>query len=354
VRNLLLLISRLDYSGRARRLCVLARGLPRDGFQVRVAVLETLAPWVESLRQAGVAVDVLNWRRPIDAAPFLALRRLLKTDRPDVVHAFGPAALRAFKLCGGRRIPLLASDLHRGGSSPRGWSLDRWLLGGKARVLAFGAAEALRYQRHGIAVAQIAQVTPGVELVSDDREAADWPAGRVLLCVGPIEAHKGYRDAVWAFDILQYLFADLRLAFLGDGSDRTRVADFAHAIGVANRITFLGKRANVEPYLRRAAAVWIPSRTGGGVCAALEALAAGRPVVASRTPELAEIIVDGQSGYLVPPGDQAALARQTRCLLGDAALAQRLGDAGKGRVAERFSAARLIAECARNYEQIAE
>jgi glycosyltransferase involved in cell wall biosynthesis len=353
VGNLLLLISSLEYSGPARRLCLLARGLPRDGFRVRVGVLGTTSPWSESLRQAGVDIDVFGWKRLIDAEPFWTLRRRLKADRPDVVHAFGSAALRAIKLCGVRGMRVIASDLLRGGAPAPGWTVDRWLLRGPGRVLAFGAAEAQRYQQAGVPMEHIAPVTPGVDESNAAGEAVGWPEGRVLFCVGPMEVHKGYRDAVWAFDILHYLFDDLRLAFLGDGPDRDRVADFARAVGAASRVTFLGARPTVGPYLRRAAVVWVPSRTAGGVCATLEAMAAQRPVVATRVPELEEIVVEGETGFLVPPVDKAALARQTRLLLGEAALAERFGTAAKQRVQERFSVDRMVAECAAVYRQIA-
>jgi glycosyltransferase involved in cell wall biosynthesis len=332
---------------------LLARGLSRAGFRVRVGVLGTSAPWAESLRQAGVDIDVFGWTRLIDVEPFWTLRRLLKADRPDVVHAFGSTALRALKLCGLRGQRVIGSDLlHRGGPAA-GWGVDRWLLRGSGRVLAFGAAEARRYQQAGVHPEHIVQATPGVAECEDGGEAVGWPAGRVLLCVGPMEVHKGFRDAVWAFDILHYLFDDLRLAFLGDGPDRDRVADFARAVGAASRVTFLGTRRSVGPYLRRAAVVWVPSRTAGGVCAALEAMAAQRPVVAARVPDLEEIVVEGETGYLVPPGDKAALARQTRMLLGEPALAERFGTAARQRALERFSAARMIAECAAVYRQIA-
>jgi glycosyltransferase involved in cell wall biosynthesis len=353
MRNLLLLISSLDYSGPARRLCLLARGLPREGFRVRVGVLETDAPWVEALRQAGVEVEVLDWKRPLDGKPFVALWRLLHAERPDIVHAFGSTALRAALLCGGAGRRLMVSDLFRGGPASNRWKMDRWLLRGVGRIIAFSAAEAKRYQQFGFAADRVHQVTPGVELGEMTGETDGWPPGRVILGVGPIEAHKGFRDAVWAFDILHYLFDDLRLAFLGDGPDRLRVAEFARAVGVTQRLTFLGKQPKVEPFLRCASVVWIPSRTAGGVCAALEAMAAERPIVATRVPELEEIIDDGETGYLVPPGDKAALARQTRLLLGDAGLAQRFAAVAKQRVQERFSAARMVAKCAAIYEQFA-
>ena len=80
----------------------------------------------------------------------------------------------------------------------------------------------------------------------------------------------------------------------------------------------------------------MPSLRGGGVGAALEAMAAGRPVVASRLADLAEIVVDGETGFLVEPNNKAALARQTRLLLDDPQRRRRMGEAGRQRVAEHF------------------
>src|SRR5207302_1062258 len=152
--------------------------------------------------------------------------------------------------------------------------------------------------------------------------------------------------------ILHYLFDDLRLAFVGDGEDRARVEAFARAVGAANHVRFLGRQPRVGPYLRRAAVVWVPSDRAGGVCVALEAMAAGRPVVASRVSELAEIVVEGETGYLTRAGDKASLARQTRWMLDRPATMQRLAEAGRQRAVQHFSAARLVAECARIYEQV--
>jgi glycosyltransferase involved in cell wall biosynthesis len=161
--------------------------------------------------------------------------------------------------------------------------------------------------------------------------------------------HKGFRDAVWALDILHYLYSDLHLVLVGNGSDRVRVAHFAQSVGTAERVHFLGRVDSVGPLLRRAAVVWVPSRNQGGICAALEAMAAGRPVVATRTGGLDEIVINGLTGFLVKPGDKAGLARQTRLLLDDPALAARLGEAGRQRVLENFTAARMVQQCERLY-----
>ena len=90
----------------------------------------------------------------------------------------------------------------------------------------------------------------------------------------------------------------------GDGTDRPRIEEFARATETEKRVVFIGRQPDLAPWLHSAELVWIPSRTGGGATPHLEAMAAGRPVVATRLPVLAEIVADGVVGCLVPPGDK--------------------------------------------------
>src|SRR5215472_7377202 len=138
MRTVLFVIPSLEYSGAARQLALLAAGLPRESFHVRVAVLGVESPWVASLRGEGVEVEVLGWRRPFDVRPFLALRRLVGSMRPDVVHVWGAAALRAVVLSGSRRASrLLVSAVLSPAGRPS--PLDRWLLRRVEGVIAFDA-----------------------------------------------------------------------------------------------------------------------------------------------------------------------------------------------------------------------
>ncbi len=327
-------------------------GAARESFRVRVAVLGTETPWVASLRGEGVAVELLNWRRPFDVLPFTALRRLVKSTRPDVVHVWGATALRAVVLTGSRSANRLwvSAALSFARQTSR---LDRWLLARVRGVIAFGAAEAERYRRLGIADARITVVSPATTIPADTSKPAELPGvaanDRVLLGLGPIEPHKGFREAVWAFDIVRHLYDDVHLILAGSGSDRPRVEQFARQIGVREHVHFLDACPDVASLLHRAEVVWVPSLRGGGVCAALEAMAAGRPVIASRLPDLAEIVVDGETGFLVEPNNKAVLARQTRLLLDDAERRRRMGEVGRQRVREHFSVARLAETCARRY-----
>jgi glycosyltransferase involved in cell wall biosynthesis len=182
-------------------------------------------------------------------------------------------------------------------------------------------------------------------------DASCLPPG-TILCIGPLERCKGFRDAIWVLDILRFLHNDLQLAFVGSGTDRDAIERFAHDARVADRVRFLGERTDVPALLAQAELVWAPTHAAGGINAVLEAMAAGRPVVASDLPEIAAIVASGETGFLVPPGDQAALARQTRLLLDDADLRRKMGEAGRRRALEIFPAAAMVQRFASIYERL--
>jgi glycosyltransferase involved in cell wall biosynthesis len=234
---------------------------------------------------------------------------------------------------------------------------DRWLHRRAGRVVAFGAAEAEGYVAAGVPRDRVAVVAPGVPLPPEEATTRGANplglAGRVLLAVGPMEAHKGFRDAIWALDILLYLYDDLHLILAGGGAERPRVMEFARGLQVRRRVRFPGPVPDLAPLFRCADVVWALGRTGGGVGAALEATAASRPVVAARLPGLAEVVADGGTGLLYRPGDKADLARQTRALLDDPGRARALGAAGRRRAAEHFTVEALVRRCAAVYKDAA-
>ena len=110
--------------------------------------------------------------------------------------------------------------------------------------------------------------------------------------------------------------------------------------------------ADVPAFLGRTGVFVLPSRSEGLGLVAVEAMAAGRPVVASCTGGLPEVVVDGETGLLVEPEDPVALARAIRMLLADPDRAARMGAAGRQRVRERFSAERMARETAALYEEL--
>jgi glycosyltransferase involved in cell wall biosynthesis len=349
VTTVLFVAPHLAYSGLARRLAMLAVHLPRDRFATHVIVLGGPSPFGRALRNAGIAVTELGWRRPLDVRPLAALRRVAGELRPDVVHAWGRAGMQA-ALAAGLALPrqLVVSSVLPPVGEP-GW-LGRRLVKSIGAVIAFGRAEADRYRRLGVSPARLTEAP----LAHDPA----WPAtasapttsdnARSILCVGPIVGHKGFRDAVWAFDILLMLYDDLRLVIAGDGPDRARVEAFTRVTGTYRCVRCVGPVDDLTPYRLGATVAWAPGRAGG-VQGALEAMSAGLPVVAARAACLAEVVIPGETGFVTAPGDKVDIARQTRRLLEDEALRHAFGEAGRRRATEMFPPGPMASACADAY-----
>ena len=160
------------------------------------------------------------------------------------------------------------------------------------------------------------------------------------------------KSAVWAFDMLRYEAPDLHLVVVGDGPDRPGLEAFGRAIAFDDfRVHFTGPRSDLPEILALAEVVWV-TQDRGGVYLALEAMAAGRPVVGWKTAELAEVVDDGETGLLAFPGERSQLAAKTYPLIHESGLAARLGTAGTARVADHFSVARAAEQLGKLYEEL--
>jgi glycosyltransferase involved in cell wall biosynthesis len=148
---------------------------------------------------------------------------------------------------------------------------------------------------------------------------------------------------------LKYLYDDLFLVLVGDGPDRRRLEKFSRSIRVHDRVRFAGIQPDISAWLSAADIVWIPTAPVGGANAALEAMAAARPVIAAKTPDLADIVSDGETGIFFPPADKVTLARQTHFLLQNDDQRRQLGNAARQRASEHFAVPAMVQAHASTY-----
>lgn len=157
-------------------------------------------------------------------------------------------------------------------------------------------------------------------------------------------------------DVLLDAFARLergaQLWIAGDGPERGALEAQARRLGLSERVRFLGHRDDTGDLLAACDVFAMPSRREGLGVASLEAMAAARPVVASRVGGLAELVVHERTGLLVPPDDERALADALRRLLDDPALRSALGGAGPGRIAEGWLAEQMVADYESLYAEL--
>ena len=180
------------------------------------------------------------------------------------------------------------------------------------------------------------------------------PDALVLLTVGSLVRRKGH-------DVLLAALAGLHtdgqrplLWIAGDGPERASLEKQAAELGLQGQVHFLGRRSDVPDLLAACDAFVLPSRREALGVAALEAMAAGRPVVASRVGGLAQAVVHDRTGLLVPADQPEALTEALARLLRDQELRDRLGAAGPSRVAEGFLAEQMVHAYEKLYREVLE
>ena len=209
-------------------------------------------------------------------------------------------------------------------------------------------------QATGIAAERVKLLAPGLTMEQADalakpsngafRNAGD----RWLLSVARLDAgeqQKGIDHVLKAVSRLKRQLPDVRYRIVGHGSDLQRLEGIARDLGIDDRVEFLGVVNDLElAEIYSSCDVFVlPSGQEGFGMVFIEAMAAGKPVIAARAGAIPEVVVDGQTGLLVGYGDDAALADAIARLFADPELRSRLGSAGRQRFRERFSFDRVMA-----------
>jgi glycosyltransferase involved in cell wall biosynthesis len=322
-----------------RQIMLLAPALAKAGCTFEICCLGAGGLQLEELRRAQIPFDVLGWTRWLDATAAWKLRTRLRGGH-DIVHVWGLAALRAAAVLAPQLLPrvVVSSPLSRSGKFS--W-WERRLLRRVGCVALAGESQRqecarqrlgdVRWRIIAAMVSTTEPAVPGCLGTGDPRRVA---------CVGALERGGGFREAVWAADILRYVFADFHVVMFGPGPGRTDVEAMVSRLDIGN-VHLIEEKDEAAGALASAGICWVPSVADQGRDEALKAMALGRAVVASDVPCLRELIRDGVTGCLVPPGDAVALARRTRALLRDGSLCQQLGQAARADIVDRCAPARV-------------
>jgi N-acetyl-alpha-D-glucosaminyl L-malate synthase BshA len=180
---------------------------------------------------------------------------------------------------------------------------------------------------------------PGREPCHRDTLAA--PGEKILMHVSNFRPVKRVWDVVSIFaGVAEQMPA--RLIMIGDGPERPRALEAAQAMGVEDRVVFLGKHDAVQDLLPCADLFLLPSESESFGLAVLEAMASGAPVVATNTGGLPEVVPHGEAGYLLDPGDVDGMTARAIEILSDPARWKAFSEAGRAVAVERFSAAGIV------------
>ncbi|NPV29911.1 MAG: glycosyltransferase [Firmicutes bacterium] len=358
-----------EIGGAEQHVLRLAARLPQAGFEARVICLFP-APFYQVLQEAGIPAHVVPMRHRLDFRALLRLTGLLRELRPQILHTHGVRANLVGRLAARRAgVPVVVTTVHSVLAHDYPAFFSRLANSITERGTSFLTDRFIAVSRFikdyllaaGVPPAKVAVIYNGIEPGAWQRWAGDasfrlrWgidPAAPLFGIVARLHPVKGHRYFLEAAREVAARFPEARFVVVGSGFFWREVDALIRACGLEGRCIRTGFQQEIGPVYAALDCLVVSSLSEGFGLTALEALALGKPVIATRVGALPEVIADGETGLLVPPADSAALARAMCRILEDAAGARRLGEAGRRLVEEKFSLAQTVAETARLYRSL--
>jgi len=294
------------------------------------------------------------------------LARLFRRERPHVVHVHNFFShVRAAAAAKWARVPVLVHTKH-GAQYPTVWG-SRRLAGAAYRLsdVLVAISEDVRQglmRTYRFAPGKVRLVVNGIdterfgsvskELVPGGRRVLGIEGRPLIGTVCRLSPEKGVPTLLEAFARLAPSMPDARLLIVGDGAERAACQTRAQELGVGDRTHFLGMRDDVAAIYPLLDIYVQPSYTEGISLTILEACACGLPVIATAVGGNPEIVAEGRSGRLVPPGNAQALANAIQDTWADNGAAFAMGQAARRRVVESFSLERMVSDYVDLYWQV--
>jgi glycosyltransferase involved in cell wall biosynthesis len=363
--RVLTLVDTLRPGGAERVAATVALRLDRSRFEPIVCVsrpVETPSPLIEDLEANGVEVIRLARRSRIDLPAWWPLLELLRGRRVDVVHShmFGSNMWSAL-FTALTPVPVFVAHVHSWAfeNQPHRVLLEREVLARAADVvLTVSQADRRRMLEVGrFPPEKVRVVMNGIAPLAasrtDVRAELGIPAdAEVVGTLAVLRREKAHEVLVDAAELLADEFPRLRLLIAGTGPEEERLRALVRARGLQNRVLLLGYRRDVADVLAALDVAVLSSDREGSPLAVMEAMAAGKPVVATRVGGVPDLIEDGTHGLLVPPRDPRALAAALGKLLREPGLGAALGRRGRERQRREFDVATTVERIEVVYESL--
>ena len=350
--------------GAEAHVLALLRKLDRARFEPWLAYFEErpdeARPMLDDFRAAGVRTVDLAGARQVDPAATWRLAALLRRERFDVVHSHSLRAELATGLAAGfgPTRPLLVRTVHNTDDfyvrRPARW-LARASAQRQDAIIAISEAVAAWVREHtGLGPERVRRVYYGLDTTPYEGVRPVDAAEPVIGMVARLAPQKGHTVLLDALPRVIERIPALQVELVGHEHLTTaaELEAYARERGLADHVRLLGFREDLPALFQRWRLMALPSLWEGFGLVLLEAMAAGRPVVASRVGPIPEVVVDGETGLLVEPGDSAALAAALLELLERPERAEALGEAGRERVRRDFRLERMVEEIAALYVEL--
>jgi glycosyltransferase involved in cell wall biosynthesis len=364
--SILFLISSEGYYGAENMVVTLARQLLQEGFECVLGVFRnSQSPHTEVGEQAqryGVPVEIVPCEGKWDWRVVGHVRKLLAKHNVSIVHTHGyKADFYGYAAVWPKRVPLVATSHNWTGKllTMRTYAvLDRLVLGRFDEVIVVSDVVAGTLRRWGVAADKVSTIVNGVDIEHFRGAAATLrkeiaPAGGTLVgYVGRLVPEKGGALLLRAAKQVLAASQGTKFVMVGDGPARQEWETLAKQLGIGEHVSFAGRRDDMAGVYASLDIVVLPSLLEALPMCLLEAMAAGKPVIATRVGAVPKVINAERTGLLLEPGDVGGLASAILRLLSDPKLARQLGENGCEHVVRNFSAEAMAKGYVAKYQQV--
>lgn len=355
-----LVIGQLSHGGAERQLFELARRLPARGYDpLVISISPVIEPYGPALRRCGVEVRFLPRKRNFEFTRAVRLARLFKMHRVDLVHAFlltaNAYAWVAVKLA---RVPaFLPSVRSKETARPIGPHLiDRYVLKHSPIVLV-NSNHLVEWtqRRYGLPAERVKSVPNGLAMTRfESVERLPVQRNRPAK-VGTICLFKPVKRIDFMLKVARGVARQrpgTTMVIAGDGPERAAMLRLRAELGLEGIVAMPGAVPDSAPVLSELDIFILTSEHEGMPNVVLEAMAAGRPVVGTNIPGIADVVQEGKTGHLVAVDDLDGFVAALVGLIDEPGRAQHLGEAARKRAVECFSASRMVDGTVALYEQL--
>lgn len=355
--------------GAEQHLVSLIGGLDRRAFQPILACPPALEEQIRMDLGPGVEIVPIELERPSDFRAAWSLARLVRSRRIDILHShLFCSSVLASPIGRLASVPAVVETPHVSERWRRGWLKGRFvadrLVGRMVDVFVAVSQANARYLagQKGLPPKKIRVIPNGIDpgrFVACQRPPASMRRSLgiqendpALVCVARLEPQKGHAVLLDAMLRIRAEVPRARLIIVGEGSLRHSLERSSRTLGLGDAVRFTGQQANVADWLALAQVAVLPSLYEGLPLAALEALAAEKPLVATAVDGTPEVVLHNRTGLTVPPGDPASLAAAILRMLRDPARAQAMARAGRKLVTKHFTLQRQVRDTENLYREI--
>jgi len=337
-------IGQMEVGGIEKLAATIAERCSRDRFCVSVCALGGDGPLRQELEKGGVASFCLGKRPGLDWRIVLRLSRLLRREKISVLHTHHVGALiygvPAAVLSGVKGIIHTEHSHDALDDNPRLRVLLR-LLARRASTVVCVADEVASYLEGvvGVPRGKLQVLRNGVDTELFRPGLADEPlwSGPVVGTVGRLDPLKDHLTLLRAFRLLVERVPNIKLVIVGDGPLRGELEAASRGLGIGDKVAFLGRRSDIARLLRGMHVFVLSSVKEGLPLALLEAMASGIPVVATNVGGVPQVVQDGHTGILCPPGEPFELAQSINQLILDEELRRRVAANARSLVEHSYS-----------------